>query len=99
PAPCCLLLPYTTLFRSRRLGQAGRAAVEREGDLVRAEEGVECLDDGGAVARVRRRVLGEVRRRTERVPACICHGVRVAVRVRQGDRKSTRLNSSHEWIS
>src|SRR6266536_825786 len=41
----------------------GDPTVEREGDLVGAEERVQGLDHGGAVAGVRRRVLREVRRR------------------------------------
>ncbi len=42
-----------------RVGHAGRPAVERERDLVGAEEGIERRDDGGAVAGVRGRVLGK----------------------------------------
>src|SRR6266536_4515975 len=37
-----------------------------------------------------------LRRACQCLRACPCHGGRCAAR---GDRKSTRLNSSHEWIS
>src|SRR5436305_2934705 len=53
---------------ARRLRQARRPAVEREGDLVGAEEGIQSLDDRGAVTGMSRGVLGEVRRRAERLP-------------------------------
>ena len=44
-------------------GRVGDAAVERERDVVGAEERVQRRDHRGAVAGVRGRVLGEVRRR------------------------------------
>ena len=45
--------------------RVGGAAVERDLDLVGAEEGVERGDDRGRVAGVGRRVFGEVRGRPE----------------------------------
>src|SRR5207247_9749809 len=91
PAPYTNLFPYTTLFRSR--GQAGP-----QGDLLGH--------------RTRAGVLA--RPRDRRVPAAGDHAgvpgergflapttrgeelMRVAA---LADRKSTRLNSSHQWIS
>ena len=67
-------------------GGVGGAAVERERDLVGAEERIERRDDGGAVAGVRGRILGEVRRRSERLPGRVGHRLRVAVGVGQRDR-------------
>ncbi len=61
------------------VGHAGRSAVERERDLVGAEERIQGADDGGAVAGVRGGVLGEVRRRSERLPGWVGDRVRVAV--------------------
>src|SRR6266545_6775069 len=43
-------------------------AVEREGHVVGAEECGERLRDPSAMAGVRRRILGEVRRRAQRPP-------------------------------
>src|SRR5207247_11374271 len=84
PRPARLtLFPYTTLFRS--LADGGRA---RE------------LGGGGraAVGVLARRGRGVLRRRAParrpRVPRAGHDGD-----ARQLDRKSTRLNSSHEWIS
>ena len=57
------------------------AAVEGHRDFVGAEEGIEGGDDGGAVAGVRRGVLGEVRRRRQRLPGGVGGGLRIAVRV------------------
>ena len=59
----------------------GDPAVERERDLVGAEERVQRLGHGGAVAGVRRRVLREVRRPAQRPPARVGHRRRVAVGV------------------
>src|SRR3989475_6147754 len=74
--PRSTLFPYTTLFRSRKVGVAviGEASCE-------------------AVRVVRRRhIAGSRERRFTSLPA-----VRPGVRL--GDRKSTRLNSSHSQIS
>src|SRR5262249_39484959 len=60
--------------------------VERERELVRGEEGIESLDDSAAVAGVRRRILWEVRCRSEWLPGCVGHRIRVVVHVRQMDR-------------
>src|SRR3712207_8103780 len=76
--------PYTTLFRSRpRAAPAGDAAVPRA---------------AGAPERHGRRGGHAARAAGEREPRVAALGVR-AVRLARGDRKSTRLNSSHANIS
>src|SRR2546427_2648829 len=83
--PRSTLFPYTTLFRSRPagIGRDAGAAVPR-GDASRV-----------LAPRAGRRQAGAS------VPDLLCaerdgHGVLAAER---GDRKSTRLNSSHSQIS
>jgi hypothetical protein len=48
--------------------RAGDPTIERESNLVGAEEGAERVCHGAAVEGVRCRVLGMVRRRTQRLP-------------------------------
>src|SRR3712207_8714468 len=86
--PRSTLFPYTTLFRSQDDQGEGRRG-GREPPRG-AREGARRPGDGRPPAR----------RRAE------CHGERLsaqarreAARVRSGDRKSTRLNSSHANIS
>src|SRR3712207_7938001 len=81
--PRSTLLPYTTLFRSGRLGD----------QRVREAPG-----DGGGDRRQRRepRAAGDLGRVVERRPRRVALGDE---RVGVGDRKSTRLNSSHANIS
>src|SRR5262245_46138395 len=62
------------------------SAVKDKGDLVGAKERIQGCDHGSAVAGVRRRILGEVRRRSERLPAGVRHRLRVAVGVCERDR-------------
>src|SRR3712207_8635642 len=78
--PGSTLVPYTTLFRSERLGQlgladAGRALHQHGLAELRREE----RDERGGLG-------GQVADRAEAL-------------VEVGDRKSTRLNSSHANIS
>src|SRR5687768_17982621 len=86
--PRSTLFPYTTLFRSVAVaGADGEEAggLQRRGDeLVRV-----CIvfDDEHAV-----RALWKLRRPRH-------HRCAGAHRQREGDRKSTRLNSSHGYIS
>src|SRR5947209_17115938 len=78
------LFPYTTLFRSR-------GAAQRIG---------ESPDDRGAVAhRVQRDPRDARPRRRPRRGAAAPRRTRLADRGGDGDRKSTRLNSSHANIS
>src|SRR5688572_32480824 len=76
--PRSTLFPYTTLFRSQRLGQRvfGRLQVIL---AFRREEGA-----------VRRCGVGQ---------ELVARRLRRLVSGRAGDRKSTRLNSSHSQIS
>src|SRR3712207_7522069 len=81
--PRSTLFPYTTLFRSRAESDA-----EVEERLANPDQGpqgsVNDLDDAAAVVA---RLLGALERIDE------------LERVSHGDRKSTRLNSSHANIS
>src|SRR5258708_28238976 len=81
------LFPYPTLFRSRQ--DRPRLAEDEEAARAKLEDRVEMLVVGGDLARlpglpgVRALVVGAVR----------------SHRDREIDRKSTRLNSSHQIIS
>src|SRR5207244_11435184 len=90
PAPRSPLFPYTTLFRSRgtvvRLAGANGAAAEVFGRPT-TNEGYHIGDAPGQLA-LR---LGVHRRRGR--------GEQPLVRDQLQDRKSTRLNSSHQIIS
>src|SRR5207247_10841822 len=73
-----------------------RADVEELPDpwLV-TEEGLEArLDAIGAPGHPSRRQRWQSRYRPDEVEALVAH-----MKSQVGDRKSTRLNSSHEWIS
>src|SRR3712207_8462229 len=84
--PSSTLLPYTTLFRSgERVPRGGRRAPGR-------------ADRRGALGDPRRLAAREARargRRTTPAPRLVPLGVAAS----RGDRKSTRLNSSHANIS
>src|SRR5687768_18013750 len=87
--PRSTLFPYTTLFRSGRARRGGAGALRHARALrERAHRGA---GGGGAraAADVDARAAGD-----ERAAA----GAPAAA-VRGGDRKSTRLNSSHGYIS
>src|SRR5690606_40079802 len=89
--PCSTLFPYTTLFRSVGVD----VVLRRTGRVV----GGRLLAGDGA-PREQRPGLGQLagaapRRRQHLVP----EPQRAACHPRRGDRKSTRLNSSHVKIS
>src|SRR5207247_9702451 len=93
------LFPYTTLFRSDAVRDAVAVAVARAALLV---------DDrplrrvGALVHSVRDGVLVGVQRATGLVHRPATRRVGTLIEPFQDavlDRKSTRLNSSHEWIS
>src|SRR3546814_18842715 len=103
------LFPYTTLFRSRPgAGLAGGGlGVGGEGDLhaqrmrgvgenlafLAVAGGADLLTDGFGVGRlrvVRHGCVGEAGSDVEGM-----HGLRILAAEMRGDRKSTRLNSSH----
>src|SRR2546429_6119228 len=89
PPPRSTLSPYTTLFRSLHagppLGVLGGLLLPQEAVLVRIEVDIHRVlrNHGGQHALVG---LGQV-----------AHGEQGAARA--ADRKSTRLNSSHGYIS
>src|SRR3712207_8353944 len=86
--PRSTLLPYTTLFRSWSRGR---------GDPASGPGGLRPLV-GGAAGAARREPTGHLRRV---VPTAAARpaAARSGGRARAGDRKSTRLNSSHANIS
>src|SRR5687768_17633452 len=90
PPPRSTLFPYTTLFRSRR----DVGALPDRVDAHRAEEAhvaiERALDEVVALRPQRVAVVPADRR----VPP-----VHAAHHQRRADRKSTRLNSSHGYIS
>src|SRR5690606_39532807 len=83
--------PYTTLFRSYELFPTETATRHREGDL-------EAMRTGRRVRREYELTLptGTVPVETIKMRVCDADGTVIGV---AGDRKSTRLNSSHVKIS
>src|SRR5690606_40327462 len=95
--PTLTLFPYTTLFRS---GSHGREAVGRlgsPGDLQR--EHVLHRAAGQAQVLPEAHELPGPRADFQPGAAQLPRPAAALLRVRQGDRKSTRLNSSHVKIS
>src|SRR5207247_7107244 len=90
------LFPYTTLFRSaRELRAAGQHGANRPGPLVGPCVDGDPVPDGRQVGRSLR-FVGQPPRNVAAELACLGENVPGATVL---DRKSTRLNSSHEWIS
>src|SRR5205823_10595622 len=95
--PVSTLFPYTTLFRSQVVRRPGGGA--RRGRAVRPGG---AGGAGGPVARVARAFRDRggdchprVAERTQLPPSTIPYHPLPSVCRRRGDRKSTRLNSSH----
>src|SRR5207244_10658721 len=95
PPPSCTLFPYTTLFRSRRR-EIAQVVPHLRGERVQL----------GGLAHRRQRFLQPPQAGEEK--AVSAPHLRIAaaqpqggleVRLRAPDRKSTRLNSSHQIIS
>src|SRR5688572_31175823 len=85
--PRSTLFPYTTLFRSGRAQTPWGRRLGRLSGLCCGSRDVRSLEPGREAAQaVLRRFAGE-------------GGVRTRDCDREGDRKSTRLNSSHSQIS
>src|SRR5256885_11092931 len=84
--PRSTLFPYTTLFRSGWQAVAWRAPSVR----VRAVQGALGIELHAEARPVQRR---------QAHAAVDGHGLAQQLRVEHGDRKSTRLNSSHLVIS
>src|SRR5207247_10119663 len=93
------LLPYTTLFRSRTAKTAGK-----EGWRAEASSGAIPLPPPGQYgadplcATASLPATAGAERRTGERRAGRAAPARVPDRWTRRDRKSTRLNSSHEWI-
>src|SRR5207244_12294182 len=93
PAPSSTLLPYTTLFRSG-LAEKAVATCRQHFFLQPAE----IIDVG--IDRIDRNHTGGARCNQAEVAGKQVRAVEFPVSsVPQGDRKSTRLNSSHQIIS
>src|SRR5947208_11652420 len=83
--PRSTLFPYTTLFRSRRLADEPNASMEEE-FTNRHAPGWPLIDATEITVRQADALADRLRHEAERVAA-------------RQDRKSTRLNSSHQIIS
>src|SRR5207247_9961260 len=98
PTPSTPSLPYTTLFRSRR-----HHGVEMQALGLLGRE--RCADDARSIANDEGHLFRRAKRRRDEQVAFVFAVVIVGddddlPRAKGGeDRKSTRLNSSHEWIS
>src|SRR5207247_4705650 len=92
------VFPYTTLFRSRA-GRGGRIQVRTAYDRQVVARRCRVAGDDDDL-RVRRDILADgdraVGAEEHRVGAADAAGVVAVVTI---GRKSTRLNSSHEWTS
>src|SRR5687768_18061953 len=86
--PSSTLFPYTTLFRSERVERIGHGDVQRTTTSLRRCDGRDSRAGQWPSHGCRARTAGGKRPRTAEGR----HG-------RSGDRKSTRLNSSHGYIS
>src|SRR5207302_9824801 len=97
--PPSTLFPYTTLFRSRRADRGRRAALLglEGGRLAAAGRRPPLRLPAGVAPYGFRR--DETQHERLREPARVAAGRDAArVEIRKGDRKSTRLNSSHVKI-
>src|SRR5205807_3046268 len=95
--PTSTLFPYTTLFRSP-LG--GRVPAGR--NVVQADVAGAVADGGGLRLRpvlLRQHQHRQDQRRLGGEPVEVAVALLVEHEIREGDRKSTRLNSSHLVIS
>src|SRR5207247_11471329 len=97
--PSPTLFPYTTLFRSAQA--TADSAVPAERRRLADRRNAAAVLPVGSWSGVERRIRSDRRGGAERRPEFAgqaewqaAAGWRAA-----GDRKSTRLNSSHEWIS
>src|SRR3546814_10730690 len=88
-----ILLPYTTLFRSSRYDPLGlrRGRLWRDADRRRGARAGELARDGDG--RTRGRGSAAMKAKHQRLVLVLL--ALVAVLGASGDRKSTRLNSSH----
>src|SRR5438105_7952528 len=87
PPPISPLFPYTTLFRSSSAGALAHLPVAKVTNLARA---MEELKEVGYW-------LVGLDENAEKTYTEVDYTSPVGIVL--GDRKSTRLNSSHEWIS
>src|SRR5207247_9830015 len=93
-------LPYHTLFPSRRPSDL-QDERELEGDQERlggTREPELAVGKQGMIGRISRPITSTYSTMTHPTMLASSTATRL-LRMRQRDRKSTRLNSSHEWIS
>src|SRR3712207_9299423 len=94
--PRSTLFPYTTLFRSRPRHRRGECSAEfRQGNAVVTRRDHECRNVY-QLAQTRARIEAGGRLQLLHDDARL---IREVVAEEDGDRKSTRLNSSHANIS
>src|SRR5207249_11716735 len=92
--PSSTRFPYTTLFRSAGVPSVDQAAVWRE--VSRKLRTTDSSSSSDALQDVFRNYERKLEESVENLPAPIeCNGAVFVI----GDRKSTRLNSSHVSIS
>src|SRR5207247_8790774 len=92
------LFPYTTLFRSREL-YLRRGATSVYGGRADGQRRGGCRSPPRRGHDERREAVSRVRRcRRVSAPSGRGRGPETRPPGGGGDRKSTRLNSSHEWI-
>src|SRR3546814_14246609 len=85
------LFPYTTLFRSVNLPRDNKMAAPRYQDITGNKVALLSSTDGGALVRViAGDIAGHAGPGSTYTPIALSHTT-----VAPGDRKSTRLNSSH----
>src|SRR5207247_10561231 len=94
--PDSLLFPYTTLFRSRIRDASPQVLKPTIPNAVRVQVSVGLLE---LLAPINVRIGQDFERARGSAPDFIRIRNVVRKRPERRDRKSTRLNSSHEWIS
>src|SRR5207249_7145068 len=87
------LFPYTTLFRSKLLMQQCASTVKKVSMELGGNAPFIVFDDADLDAAVEGAIASKYRNTGQ---TCVCAN---RILVQDGDRKSTRLNSSHVSIS
>src|SRR5438105_5615103 len=87
PPASSSLFPYTTLFRSGATAKVARLAAAA---AAAGRHGARCRSETRGMADLDSRLVPAIATLAE---------ARTGSRESRSDRKSTRLNSSHEWIS
>src|SRR5207247_9587502 len=96
--PCTKLFPYTTLFRSPRTTRTARCG-RKDGARMRRHDAETVGERIGIELRTKKSAAIPVGRLGHDALKGFAPILFNAEGHGEGDRKSTRLNSSHEWIS